>query len=96
MTIEHWERTEVRGYGEDVAASEVVLHRRGQDPLTMAMRRNPLLPGCQIIRQATMEAFTRIREDLGGTRQRKDIPRDRRCWEFEWDMGWNKENRRER
>ena len=82
--IEHWERTVVSGTGENVQATEVVLHKRGADALGMAMRRNPKMPACNRITMATMEAFTQIRED---ERRRTvvDIPRDdRQGEEFDW------------
>ena len=44
--IEHWERTKVVGHGADgEITSENVLHRRGEDALGMAMKRNPQLAG---------------------------------------------------
>ena len=83
--IEHWERTKVVGHGADgEITSENVLHRRGEDALGMAMRRNPKMPACNIITMATTEAFTQIREDER-RRTGADIPRDdRQGEEFDW------------
>ena len=45
--IEHWERTQVVGRGpEGDEVRETVVHRRGEDALGMAMRRNPEMAGC--------------------------------------------------
>ena len=83
--IEHWERTKVVGHGPDgVITSENVLHRRGEDALGMAMKRNPELAGCSRITMDTMEAFTRERED-DTRRTREEIQRDdRQGEEYEW------------
>lgn len=83
--IEHWERTKVVGHGaEGMITSENVLHRRGEDALGMAMKRNPQLAGCNRITMDTMEAFTRIREEEP-RRTQADIPRDdRQGEELEW------------
>lgn len=82
--IEHWQRSVVSGSGENVNAREVILHRRGQDPLDMAMRRNPDMPACSVVNVFTQEAFTQIRED-GQIRRRTEIPRDdRQGEEFDW------------
>lgn len=82
---EHWERTVVTGRGpEDRYAVETVLHRRGEDVLQMAMRRNPGLAGCDRIEMQTVEAF--VQECLEAEEQRKKdyIPRDSRQGK-EWD-----------
>ena len=82
--IEHWQRSVVTGGGENVNAREVILHKRGQDPLNMAMRRNPDMPACSVLHVFTQEAFTQIRED-GRIRRRMEIPRDdRQGEEFDW------------
>lgn len=82
--IEHWQRSVVSGSGENVNAREVILHKRGQDPLNMAMRRNPDMPACNVVNVFTQEAFTQIRED-GRIRRRTEIPRDdRQGEEFDW------------
>lgn len=82
--IEHWERSTVSGKGNDVEARETVLHRRGEDALGMAMRRNPQLAACSTIEVQTVEAFTReVAEEP--RRTGADIPRDdRQGEEFEW------------
>ena len=82
--IEHWERSVVTGTGPEGTATETVLHRRQDDAMQMAMRRNPKLAGCSRIEVKTMEAFTRIREDEK-RRTPAEIPRDdRQGEELEW------------
>lgn len=82
--IEHWQRSEVTGTGENIKVAEVVLHRRGQDALGMAMRRNSKLPACNRISIITEEAFVLNRED-DTRRIRAEIPRDDRQGEvYEW------------
>ena len=84
---EHWERSVVAGYGsrdeEKWDAKEVVLHRRGEDPVVMACRRNNLLAGCASISVSTEEVFTQIRKDEG-RKDAREIPRDRTPMEA-WD-----------
>lgn len=82
---EHWERTVVKGYGaEDLYAVETVLHRRGEDVMQMAMRRNPALAGCNRVEMQTMEAFIQECREKEEKRRKEDIPRDNRQGE-EWD-----------
>lgn len=83
--IEHWERTLVVGRGpEGDEVRETVVHRRGEDALGMAMRRNPEMAGCGKVEIRTVEAFTRIREDET-RRARAEIQRDdRQGEEYEW------------
>ena len=82
---EHWERTVVTGRGpEDLYAVETVLHRRGDDVLQMAMRRNPALAGCTKVEMSTVEAFVQNCRDAEAKRKREDIPRDNRSGE-DWD-----------
>ena len=82
---EHWERTMVYGSNEDRNYSEDVLHRRGEDALVMACRRNQGLAGCGKFIIETAEAFTQIRKDAEEHRRRKDISRDDRQGEaLEW------------
>lgn len=82
--IEHWQKSYVIGTGENFQATEVVLHRRGEDALQMAMRRNPAMPGSSRVEVRSYEAFTQIRED-GTRRTGADIPRDdRQGEEFDW------------
>lgn len=79
---EHWERTVVTGHGpEDRYAVETVLHRRGEDVLQMAMRRNPGLAGCNRIEMQTVEAF--VQECREAEERRRNIPRDEQNRE-EW------------
>ena len=82
---EHWERTKVYGSNEDRNYLEDVLHRRGEDALVMACRRNQGLAGCGRISMDTVEVFTQIRKDAEEHRRRKDISRDDRQGEaLEW------------
>ena len=82
---ENWERTVVTGHGpEGLYAVETVLHRRGDDVLQMAMRRNPALAGCNRIEMQTLEAFIQECRDKEARRKKSDIPRDNRNSE-EWD-----------
>ena len=83
--IEHWQRTTVTGMGPDgEMASERVLHKRGDDVLGMAMKRNPELAGCSRFAMDTEEAFTQIREE-DARRSAADIPRDdRQGEELDW------------
>ena len=82
---EHWERTVVKGHGpDDLYAVETVLHRRGEDVLQMAMRRNPGLAGCDRIEMQTVEAFVQECREAEERRRKDDIPRDSRQGE-EWD-----------
>lgn len=82
---ERWEKTVVIGHGaEERYTKETVLHRRGADVLGMAMRRNPVMPGCSRFEMVTEEAFTLERTDGDGRRRKADVPRDERRSE-EWD-----------
>lgn len=82
--IEHWQKSYVIGKGDDFQATEIVLHKRGQDPMNLAMRRNPALPASSWVEVRTYEAFTQIREDER-IRRRTEIPRDdRQGEEFDW------------
>ncbi len=83
---EYWQRTIVRGTGEEGKEHrEDVLHRRGEDALVMACRRNQQLAGCSRISMDMVEAFQQIRQDAEESRRRMDIPRDSRredAWEW--------------
>ena len=83
---EYWQRTIVRGVDDEkIEHREEVLHRRGEDALVMACRRNQNLAGCSRISLDTAEAFTQIRKDAEDSRRRSDIPRDSRredAWEW--------------
>lgn len=78
---EYWERTIVAG--ED--AAEVVLHRRGEDPLVMAFRRNLKLTGSNRISMETEEAFTLRKEKEIRRKHKSDIPTEGPRFE---DWGW--------
>ena len=80
---ERWEKTVVIGRGaEDRYTKETVLHRRGADALGMAMRRNPMMPGCDWFHIETTDAFLieRVMEET----QPRIIPRDAGSGE-EWE-----------
>ena len=83
--IEHWERTQVTGHGpEGAEVTETVVHRRGEDVLGMAMRRNPEMAGCSRFEIRTEEAFSREKAEEP-RRTQADIPRDdRQGEELEW------------
>ena len=82
--IEHGERSIVIGSGEHVKAREIVMHRRGEDVMGMAMRRNPELAACSTVVISTEEAFVMDRAEEE-RRTAEDIPRDeRRREEWEW------------
>ena len=83
---EHWERTVVTGRGpEDRYAVETVLHRRGEDVLQMAMRRNPGMAGCDRIEMQTVEAFVQECRETEERRRKADIPRSGdKAEEWEW------------
>ena len=82
--IDHWQRTTVTGQGPEGTFSETVLHKRGDNVLSMAMRRNPMLAGCDRIEFRYEEAFTQERAE-DARRTQADIPRDdRQGEELEW------------
>lgn len=85
---EYWQRTEISGTGggeegKTRTAREVVLHRRGEDPVVMACRRNRELAGCSRMVILTEEAFMQIRKD--DRRSERVIPRGRGNDFDEWD-----------
>ena len=66
---EYWEKSTVTGWDDEKKEHrEVLLHRRGEDPVVMACRRNRELAGCSRIRTETAEAFLEIRgeREYGG------------------------------
>lgn len=71
---EYWEKSRVTGYAGEEVITETVLHRRGEDPIVMACRRNLELAGCGRIETQTEEAFMQNRKDHE-RRTREDIPR---------------------
>lgn len=81
---EYWQRSVVTGTGEGGSASETVIHRRGDDVLRMAMRRNPKLAACSLVEIQTAEAFQEERK-AEDQRRPEDIPRGQRnSEEWEW------------
>ena len=86
--IEYWQRSSINGTasgeeGKTRTESEVVLHRRGEDPIVMACRRNRALAGCSRMVILTEEAFMQIRKD--DDRSERVIPRGRGNDFDEWD-----------
>ena len=82
--VEYWERTAVSGVDvQKIEHRETVLHRRGEDPMVMACRRNRGLAGCDRIRTATEEAFLMIRGEQEARRPER-IPKGEVRYE-EWD-----------
>lgn len=82
--IEYWEHTYISGTdAEGNGQAEDVLHRRGEDPLVMACRRNRALAGCHSYLINTGEAFMQIREEE--TRRTDGIPKEQRNRIEEWD-----------
>lgn len=78
---ERWERSVVTGAD---GAAETILHRRGEDPLVMACRRNLQLAGSNTLIVETAEAFIEERNMLPVRKRKRDIPRDEHKAE-EWD-----------
>ena len=84
---EYWERTMVTGENEaGVSYSEDVMHRRGEDPMVLAFRRNLRLAECNRVRADTEEAFMQIRDIQPAQRDRGAIPKERGIRHEEW--GW--------
>lgn len=90
MRTEYWQRSEVRGWKKtdgDVTAEarEDVLHRRGEDPMVMACRRNREMAGMDRIRVSTAEAFAAERT-ADGDKRPDEIPRmGSQGEEWDWD-----------
>ena len=84
---DHWERSTVTGTGTEDGRefSEEILHRRGEDPMVLAFRRNLRLAGCSRIGVETTEAFQMERKRPEGHRKRADIPKDSGSKFEEWD-----------
>lgn len=86
--IEQWDMTTVSGVqtGEDgKTAAETVLHRRGEDPMVIAFRRNRALAGCNRIVMETVACFHQERKD-DRLRTKADIPKEKGNTFDEW--GW--------
>ena len=85
--MEHWEHSIVRGNknGDDgYTVFQTILHRRGEDPVRLACRRDGRMAACSRIEVSTTEAFLEERHDLPVHRDRKAIPKDERpAWKFE-------------
>lgn len=85
---EYWQRSFVTGNGGEgenrYTAGEDILHRRGEDPVVLACRRNRRLAGCDRISVETSEAFQEERHGLPVRRRRDDIPKDEKV---QWTYG---------
>ena len=82
---EYWEKSVVTGYAGEGVITETVLHRRGEDALVLACRRNQRLAGCRRIQVVTAEVFSEIRNDPEKRKALEDSPRDRQNIDTEWD-----------
>ena len=84
--IEQWDMTKVSGVqGEDAqSAAETVLHRRGEDPMVIAFRRNRALTGCNRIVMETVACFNQERKGPEARRTKDEIPSGGHQGE-EWD-----------
>ena len=84
---EHWERSAVIGTkrGDDeYQVAQVILHRRGEDPLVMACRRDNRMAGADRFSVSTEEAFTEIRHCLPFRMRKANIPRDTSSELWDW------------
>ena len=81
---EYWQRSIVKGIAGDEEIKETVLHKRGEDPITMACRRNLELAGCGRITVETAEAFMEDRKGPEARRTKDEIPSGGHQGE-EWD-----------
>ena len=85
---EYWERSVVMGTKRGDDGYQVVqefLHRRGEDPIVMACRRDKRMAGADRIEVFTVEAFMQIRKDEEEHKTRAEISRDRIDRE-QWDQ----------
>jgi hypothetical protein len=85
--IEYWEKSIVKGWDADkkLDFKTEVLHRRGEDPLVMAIRRFYGMAGCQKFAVSTVEAFQIARDEDREKRRFVDVPRmGPRFEEWQW------------
>ena len=85
---EYWQRSEISGtkHGDGgYNTAQTVLHRRGEDPIVMACRRDGRMAGCDRITVETSEAFQEERNGLPARRAKADIPKDLEKREY-WDV----------
>ena len=92
MRVEYWEETNVCGWRRNengklkYGADEKVLHRRGQDPVVLACRRNRELAGCEHIAITTTEAFAvQLKDNAEIDREIEREKREDRQRGREWD-----------
>jgi hypothetical protein len=86
MRIEYWEKTCITGWdAEKEKHTECVLHRRGEDALQMAIRRNPGMQACMRFQTWTEEAFIHFRKEWDEVRQ-ENIKTDRKkaAWTYDF------------
>lgn len=96
MRIENWEKSIVIGTGERGEIREQIMHRRGEDPMVMAFRRNNEMAGCGRVRVHTEEAFSEfLKEDYeiarDAEKNRMKMKEHRQEWS--WIGGTGKEIR---
>ena len=76
---EYWQRSYVSGAkrGDDgYSVAQTILHRRGEDPIVMACRRDQKMAGADVFTVETEEAFAEERHGLPVRRRKNDIPKD--------------------
>ena len=76
---EYWQRSEISGHksgdgGYNV--SQVIIHRRGDDPIRMACRRDGRMASCERFTVETEEAFQEERHGLPVHKGRREIPKE--------------------
>ena len=81
---EYWQRSRVTGTkrAEDerngIRVTDDILHRRGEDPIRMACRRDGRMAECSAFTVDTAEAFQEERHDLPVRRPKRSIPKEER------------------
>jgi hypothetical protein len=84
---EYWQRSEISGHksGENAySVAQTILHRRGEDPVRMACRRDGRMAACDRITVETTEAFQTERYGLPVHRDRREIPKEEKpTWTYD-------------
>ena len=84
---EYWQRSEISGIKRGdggYSVAQTILHRRGEDPIVMACRRDAKMAGCDRISVETSEAFQEERHGLPVRRRRREIPKEEKVqWTYE-------------
>lgn len=89
MITEYWETSFVTGVkkGDNgYTVTEEIVHRRGEDPLKLACRRNNRMAGSEWFSIRTYHAFIETRGGAEKTRHKADLPKDRSTRELAWEM----------